>query len=152
MVELPSYVDPTAKASKNPKIAAQSEVHALANGQFLVLARDSGAGRGQDTTESVYRHIDVIDVSAATDLKAVGGYDCANATCAVADEDGVLVDGVDVAEYCPWLDFNVNAQLGRFGLHNGGDDDDNLLVRVPSLHHPLPCTESFGTHVFSFAT
>ncbi|KAF3025786.1 hypothetical protein E8E14_014563 [Neopestalotiopsis sp. 37M] len=125
IVPLPSYIDPTAKASKNPKIAAQSEVHALANGQFLVLARDSGAGHGQDESQSVYRQIDVVDVAGATDLKTAG-YDCTN--CSVADaETGVLVDGVDTATYCGFLDFNVNSQLGRFGLHNGGDQDAQLL-------------------------
>ncbi|KAI0163194.1 3-phytase [Pestalotiopsis sp. NC0098] len=123
VVPLPAYVDPTAKASKNPKIAAQSEVHVLANGQFLVLARDSGAGHGQDDSESVYRQIDVFDVANATDIRA---YDCAN--CSVADPDtGILVDGVTAATYCEFLDFNVNSQLGRFGLHNGGDQDAQLL-------------------------
>lgn len=133
IVPLPSYIDPTAKASKNPKIAAQSEVHALANGQFLVLARDSGAGHGQDESQSVYRQIDVVDVAGATNLKTAG-YDCTK--CSVADADtGVLVDGVDTATYCGFLDFNVNSQLGRFGLHNGGDQDAQLLVsnRAPTL-------------------
>ncbi|KAK6196757.1 hypothetical protein LQW54_011213 [Pestalotiopsis sp. IQ-011] len=123
VVPLPAYVDPTAKASKNPKIAAQSEVHVLPGGQFLVLARDSGAGHGQDDSESVYRQIDVFDVAGATDIRS---YDCAN--CSVADPDtGVLVDGVTAATYCGFLDFNVNSQLGRFGLHNGGDQDAQLL-------------------------
>jgi hypothetical protein len=126
IVPLPAYVDPTAKASKNPKIAAQSEIHALGNGQFFVLSRDSGAGHGQDDSQSVYRQIDVFDVTNATDIKG-DEYDCE--TCAVADEDsGELVDGVAVATYCSFLDFNVNSQLGRFGLHNGGDQDAQLLV------------------------
>ncbi|KAH8197282.1 hypothetical protein TruAng_008565 [Truncatella angustata] len=125
IVPLPAYVDPTAKASKNPKIAAQSEIHALANGQFFVLARDSGAGHGQDDSTSVYRHIDVFDISGATDIKGPG-YD--SAAGAVADAaTGALKTGVDVAAYCGFLDFNVNSQLGRFGLHNGGAQDAALL-------------------------
>ncbi|KAI1326559.1 esterase-like activity of phytase-domain-containing protein [Xylariaceae sp. FL0255] len=128
IVPLPLYNDPTAKASKNPKTAAQSEIHALDNGQFFVLARDSNAGRTYDTTTSVYRQIDVFDISNATDVKAAGGYDCADASCAVADADtGVLVDGVEPALYCSFLDFNVNSQLNRFGVHNGGVDDATLL-------------------------
>lgn len=126
IVPLPSYIDPTAKASKNPKIASQSEIHALGNGQFFVLSRDSGAGHGQDDSLSVYRQIDVFDISGATNIKG-DEYDCE--TCAVADEDkGTLVAGIDVATYCSFLDFNVNSQLGRFGLHNGGDQDSQLLV------------------------
>ncbi|KAK8037060.1 hypothetical protein PG991_001374 [Apiospora marii] len=130
IVPLPLYMDPTTtKPSKNPKVAAQSEMHALPNGQFLVLARDSNAGRGaEDSTESVYRQIDVVDLGGATDLKAAKDkdYDCAG--CAAASrKKGKLEDGVTAATYCGWLDFNVNAQLGRFGLHNGGEADVGLL-------------------------
>lgn len=126
VVALPLYDNPTAKASKNPQVAAQSELHALPNGQFLVLARDSGLGRGQDETASVYRHLDVLDVSGATDVAGAGAYDCA--ACAVADDDGVLDEGITAAEYCSFLDFNVNSQLGRFGMHNGGEQDSGLLA------------------------
>lgn len=125
VVPLPFYDDPTAKASKNPKVAAQSELHALPNGQFLVLARDGGFGHGQDESQSVYRHIDVFDVSGATDI-AGAAYDCE--TCAVADDEGELDGGITPATYCSFLDFNVNAQLERFGVHNGGDQDSTLLV------------------------
>ncbi|ORY64412.1 esterase-like activity of phytase-domain-containing protein [Pseudomassariella vexata] len=125
VVPLPAYNDPTAKPSKNPKIAAQSELHALPNGQFFVLARDSDAGRGMDNSLSVYRQIDVVDISTATDIKAEGGFDCE--TCAVASFHGVLDEGITPAVYCGFLDFNVNSQLGRFGLHNGGEQDAQLL-------------------------
>jgi hypothetical protein len=47
VVPLPLYNDPTAKACKNPKVAAQSEIFDIQDGQFFVLARDSGAGHGQ---------------------------------------------------------------------------------------------------------
>ncbi|KAI1268127.1 esterase-like activity of phytase-domain-containing protein [Xylariaceae sp. FL1019] len=126
VLALPLYNDPTAKASKNPKVAGQSEIHALPNGQFFVLSRDSSAGRASDSTLSVYRQIDVFDIEGATDIKA--DYDCADAECAFADADtGVLQDGITTVEYCPFLDFNVNSQLNRFGVHNGGVDDINLL-------------------------
>ncbi|CAN8103536.1 unnamed protein product [Discula destructiva] len=124
VVPLPLYDDYTAKASKNPKVAAQSELHALPNGQFFVLARDSDFGHGQSESLSVYRHIDVFDVSGATDI-AGDTYDCE--TCAVADDDGNLSDGITAATYCSFLDFNVNSQLERFGAHNGGAQDSTLL-------------------------
>ncbi|KAH9891426.1 esterase-like activity of phytase-domain-containing protein [Xylariomycetidae sp. FL2044] len=128
VVPLPAYVDPTAKASKNPKIAAQSEILALGDGQFFVLARDSGAGHGQDESLSAYRQIDVFDIAGATDIKSTAGaaYDCAS--CSVASPaGGVLKAGIAPATYCGFLDFNVNAQLNRFGLHNGGEQDQSLL-------------------------
>lgn len=130
---LPLYNDYTAKASKNPKVAAQSEVHALPNGQFLVLARDSGFGHGQDESLSVYRHIDVFDVANATDIKG-SKYDCED--CAVASAKGVLDDAISPAAYCSFLDFNVNSELGKFGAHNGGDQDSGLLVSGKCLRGP----------------
>lgn len=132
IVPLPFYVDYTAKASKNPKVAAQSELCALPNGQFFVLARDSGFGHGQDESLSVYRHIDVFDVSAATNI-AGNSYDCE--TCAVADNDGDLDKDIVAATYCSFLDFNVNGQLERFGAHNGGTQDSTLLVRRVSAEY-----------------
>ncbi|KAI5791922.1 3-phytase [Geopyxis carbonaria] len=119
VVPLPLYNDPTKSPKKNPRTAAQSEIHALGGGRFLVLARDSGFGRGQDNTESVYRHVDVFSLAGATDIS--GRFD--GATDAFAP-DGVLDAAVTPATYCSFLDINVNTQLARFGLLNGGDDND----------------------------
>lgn len=124
VVPLPFWTDPTTSASKNPKVAAQSELHALPNEQFLILARDSGSGNGQSSTLSIYRHIDVFDISNATDIKGVK-YDCTN--CSIASTKGVLLDGIVTADYCGWLDFNDNNELGKFGVHNGGAADKGLL-------------------------
>ncbi|KAI9732957.1 MAG: hypothetical protein M1818_007390 [Claussenomyces sp. TS43310] len=124
VVPLPLYDDPTAKASKNPKVAAQSEIFHVAGTQFLVLARDSGAGHGADSSTSVYRHADVFDIAAATDVQGAT-YDCT--TCAIASSDGVLDADITPAAYCSFLDFNVEDQLNRFGVHNGGDQDASLL-------------------------
>ena len=66
---LPLYNDPTATASKNPKVAAQPEIFHIQDGQFFVLTRDSGAENGQSSSLSVYRHIDVFDIASATDIK-----------------------------------------------------------------------------------
>ena len=122
VVPLPTY---STKKGKT-KIAAQSEIHAITSTQFLVLARDSGNGFGDGSknTESLYRHIDVFDISAATDVKG-GSADSTNGS--IASADGELNDGITPAKYCSWLDFNVNSELGRFGLHNGGDEDKGLL-------------------------
>lgn len=124
VVPLPLYDDPTAKKSKNPKTAAQSEIFHITDEQFLVLARDSNFGHGQSNSLSVYRHADIFDISSATNI-AGSTYDCAN--CSVASLDGVLDKAITPATYCSFLDFNVNSQLQRFGLHNGGDQDQYLL-------------------------
>ena len=117
-------MDPTAKPSKNPKVAAQSELFHIQNGQFFVLARDGGFGHGQDESLSNYRQIDIFDINSATDIKG-NTYDCAN--CSVASVKGVLKPGITPATYCPFIDMNLNSQLNRFGAHNGGDQDANLL-------------------------
>ncbi|KAL6702783.1 hypothetical protein ACN47E_000967 [Coniothyrium glycines] len=106
------------------RVASQSEMHYISATQFLVLARDSGAGHGQSKSESLYRNADVIDISKATNVAgsaadAVGG--------AIASKDGVLRSDIVPAQYCPWLSFNVNAQLNRFGVRNGGAQDASLL-------------------------
>ena len=105
------------------KVAGQSEMHYISDTQFLVLARDSGAGHGQDSSESIYRNADVVDISHATNIK--GKYDAFNGQ--MASKKGVLDSKVVPATYCPWLSYNVNSQLNRFGVRNGGAQDANLL-------------------------
>jgi hypothetical protein len=106
-------------------VAAQSEIYALSKDQFFVLARDSGAGHGQDKSESLYRHADVFDISRATNIKSPANDDSPNS--AIADSQGNLKPGISPAQYCTFLDFNVNSELAKFGLHNGGAQDQFLL-------------------------
>jgi hypothetical protein len=109
------------------KVAGQSEIHYLDHGQFFILARDSGAGSGQDSSLSVYRQVDIFDISpstGATDIKSAAN-DATDGS--IASKAGVLKPGIKPALYCPFLDFNVNSELGKFGLHNGGAQDVGLL-------------------------
>ncbi|CAF9921435.1 MAG: hypothetical protein HETSPECPRED_004542 [Heterodermia speciosa] len=127
VVTLPLWTDPTAKPGKQLKVAGQSEIHSLGHGQFFVLARDSGAGHGQPSSTSIYRHVDIFDISGssgATDIKSATND---ATTGAIADATGTLKPGIQPAEYCSFLDFNVNSELGKFGLHNGGAQDAGLL-------------------------
>jgi hypothetical protein len=39
----------------------------------------------------------------------------------------VLKSGITPATYCSFINFNVNSQLNRFGVHNGGAQDVILL-------------------------
>jgi len=65
VVPLPTF----ANADQATRVAAQSEIHYISDTQFLVLARDSGVGRGQKDPLSRYRHVDVIDISTGTNIK-----------------------------------------------------------------------------------
>jgi hypothetical protein len=79
VVPLPTFTDATGKTL----IAAQSELHFISDTQFFVLPRDSAAGRGFASSESLYRHVDVFDISKATNIKGAK-YDAFNASIASA--------------------------------------------------------------------
>ncbi|KAK4223748.1 esterase-like activity of phytase-domain-containing protein [Podospora fimiseda] len=111
VVPLPVFTD----AQGRKRVAAQSEIHYVSDDQLLVLPRDSSVGACTDNPTSIYRHVDVIDVKKATDIK--GKYDGFNES--VASLDGVLKSEIKPAALCPWIDFNVNEELSKFGLRNG---------------------------------
>ena len=56
-------------AAGSTRVAAQSEIHYVSDTQFLVLGRDSSVGRGQADPVSVYRHVDIVDITSATNIK-----------------------------------------------------------------------------------
>lgn len=121
------------------KVASQSEMHYISPTQFLVLARDSNAGRGQESSESIYRNADIIDISNATNLV---GTDADDVGGTIVNSKGKLKSGIEPAQYCPWLSFNDNEQLGKFGLHNGGEQDVDLLNEKWESFAMLPVAEN----------
>ena len=123
-VYLNEYVVTLPLYNNGSKVAAQSEIHYVSDTQFLVLSRDSSAGHGQKSSTSLYRHADVFDISSATDIKSAN-YDSPDGS--IASSKGKLVAGVTAAQYCPFLDYNVNSELNKFGIHNGGAQDQYLL-------------------------
>ncbi|KAL4901398.1 hypothetical protein BDW74DRAFT_170297 [Aspergillus multicolor] len=124
-VNLPKYVDYTDE-DLDKKVASQSEILHLPGDadNFLILSRD-GFGGGSSDTLSVYRQVDVFSISnATTDLK---GEDYDSTTGSIASSKGKLDSDITPAEYCSFLDFNVDSELAKFGLHNGGEQDSGLL-------------------------
>ncbi|TGP90222.1 MULTISPECIES: esterase-like activity of phytase family protein [unclassified Mesorhizobium] len=120
VVPLPVFKDAKGKT----KVAAQSEIVALSDTSFLMLARDSGNGQGLKKGDaSLYRQINIVDLSGATDI-AGGPFDAADKPVA---PKGVLDPSVTPAKLTPFIDINDAAELGRFGLHNGGAKDHNEL-------------------------
>ncbi|KAF2219439.1 3-phytase [Elsinoe ampelina] len=119
------YIVPLPFTTPNAtRTTAQSEVLYVSDTQFLILARDSNAGAGLEVTESLYRHADVFDISRATNVKspfadAVGGQ--------IASDRGLLNANITAAEYCSFVDYNINSQLNRFGVRNGGPPGEGLL-------------------------
>ncbi|TGT90241.1 MULTISPECIES: esterase-like activity of phytase family protein [unclassified Mesorhizobium] len=120
VVPLPVFKDAKGKT----KVAAQSEIVALSDTSFLMLARDSGNGQGLKKGDaSLYRQINIVDLSGATDI-AGGAFDAADKPVA---PKGVLDPSVTPAKLTPFIDINDAGELGRFGLHNGGAKDHNEL-------------------------
>jgi hypothetical protein len=123
VVQLPLFQDQT---TTTPALltAAQSEMLALNDHQFLVLARDSSVGQTfPNTPGSVYRSIDLLDISDATNIAGTS-YDAVSTPVA---PKGILTGSVKPATYQKFLDINDNTQLNRFGLHNGAPNDGNDL-------------------------
>lgn len=120
------------------KVWAQSEMHVAAPNQFI-LPRDASAGHLQTVATSVYRHIDIFDISKATNIKE-DKYDCE--TCSIAPK-GVLDPSITPATLYPFIDFNINAQLNRFKMdtgeviHNGPTDDMGNLVSSRPIPFPF---------------
>ena len=119
VVPLPVFKDAKGKT----KVAAQSEIVALSDKSLLMLARDSGNGQGLKDAESVYRKIEIVDLSEATDI-ANGPFDAADKPVAPM---GVLDPSVTPAKLTSFVDINDRGELGRFGLHNGAPNDRNNL-------------------------
>lgn len=140
VVQLPLYQDQT---TTKPTLltAAQSELHALNDHQFLVLSRDSTGGFAVANPGSVYRSIDLIDISKATNI---AGTDADKVGGQVAPK-GVLNPAITPVTYQQFLNINDNTQLNRFGLHNGAPSDSNDLYEkwesiaiVPTLDPKAP--------------
>jgi hypothetical protein len=118
VVPLPFYKTTDDKT----RVAAQSELLALDDTHFLPLARDSGNGYGYKPATSLYRKINILDTSNATNI-AGSKYD---GIVPVAPK-GKIEDGIAPATLTPFIDINDNAQLNKFGLHNGKPNDRNNL-------------------------
>lgn len=114
--QLPTFLQGTVR------VAAQSELLALNNSQFLVITRDSGNGRGLLPT-SLYRTVCLYDISGATNIAGTA-YDSPATPLA---PNGVLAAGIVPATRAVLIDINDATQLAKFGLHNGPTDDSNNL-------------------------
>jgi len=118
VVVLPAFTTADGKR----RIAAQSELLALDETHFLLLCRDSDNGFGQKGATSRYRRIELIDTAGATNIAGTR-YDGLDPVA----PKGRLVDGVVAAARTTFIDLNDNAELARFGLHNGEPQDRNDL-------------------------
>ncbi|EPQ32000.1 uncharacterized protein PFL1_00198 [Pseudozyma flocculosa PF-1] len=108
--------------SKKGKARGVSELIYFGPKTLGLLVRD-GNGFGDSETDASYKHVDVIDLSSATNLANNAKYD--SATGAVAP-GGKLAAGIQTAGYYPLIDFL--ADLPRFGMHAQAEPVDDTLV------------------------
>lgn len=118
VVQLPTYQT----AAGAGRVAAQSELLALNDTQFLLLSRD-GAGLGVEDPLSRYRRVDLIDITGATNI---AGTAFSNTTTPVAP-GGALNASVTPVRFQSFIDINDSAQLAKFGMRNGAPNDRNNL-------------------------
>ncbi len=118
VVPLPIFQDGEGKTL----VGAQSELLAIDADQFLMLSRDSNNGQGVKGSTSRYRKIDILDLRNATNIAGTE-FDGAKAVA----PKGVLDASVTPATLRPFIDINDNAELNRFGVHNGEPNDSNNL-------------------------
>ncbi len=119
VVPLPTFKSADGKTL----VAAQSEIVAISDSAWLMLARDSNNGQGLKGDTSIYRKIVVVDAAKATDI-ANGPFDKPDHPVAPG---GVLDASVTPATVTEFIDLNDNTQLNRFGMHNGAPNDHTNL-------------------------
>jgi hypothetical protein len=153
VTHLPTYVarNDAGKKSK-AKAAPCSEILALSETQVLALQRDN-LGLGSDTEGTpAYKRVNVIDMSAATNLLAtkygtspLGAEDGAGAGKAIGFGTQPLPTGIAAAPVADAIDLLNEAELARFGLSlaSGTANDANSLsekfeglMLVPALDTP----------------
>ncbi len=105
------------------RVAAQSELLALDENHFLLLCRDSGNGYGFKAATSIYRKIEHSRHLQRHQHRRWSKYD---GSVPVAPK-GKIEEGVVPATLTAFIDINDNAQLNKFGLHNGEPNDRNNL-------------------------
>lgn len=106
--------------SKNPRTATSSELHYLNENQLLFLPRDSDRGYTQPNLTSIFRYIDIVDINHSTNLANKPIYD--NSTGTVAPDGEILLQGIVAGTTYSFIDFNIESELQKIGLHNGAPD------------------------------
>lgn len=111
VVQLPTY-DLNGNGSGLDTTAAQSEIVAISNTQFLMLTRD-GNGLGKKTTDPiVFKSVQLVDFSGATNI--VGAYDAQGAKIATG---GVLDPAITPASALEVINLISPDDLARFGFN-----------------------------------
>lgn len=109
VLQLPIYT-PSGNGGTPTATAAQSELLALNDTQFLVLSRDS-LGLGQNTGNSVFKSVLFVDTSGATNIAGTG---FETGTTPISPS-GSLVASIVPVQQREMINILNSTQLGKFG-------------------------------------
>lgn len=113
VVQLPAYSS-KGEGGDADRTAAQSEIRAISDHSFLMLARD-GAGVGGGKAPVVYKSILLVDIANATNL-ADTAYETGVKSVLRDPAATALQPGIVPADKVELVNMLNPAQLGRFGL------------------------------------
>ncbi|MBB4196373.1 hypothetical protein CCR94_15065 [Rhodoblastus sphagnicola] len=122
VLQLPIYNSTGGGAAAN-RTAAQSELLALNDTQFLVLSRD-GNGLGQANLNPVFKSVLLIDTSAATNI-AGSVYET---TTTPLSPSGKLASAIIPVQQVDVLNMLNTAQLGKFGININNTSPTRLTL------------------------
>ena len=117
-VQLPT-IDRDGTGGAIDRTAAQSEIVAISNTQFTMLARDgNGLGNG-DTRPAVFKSVSLVDFSGATNI--LGTYD---ATGNQISPGGVLIGAIVPASSTEVVNLIASTDLAKFGYNTNNTAKD----------------------------
>lgn len=118
-VVLPTF-DRDGTGGAADRTAAQSEIVAISDTQFLMLPRDgNGLGNG-DTRPAVFKSVSLVDISGATNI--VGTYDATGQ--AITPAGGALVSGIVTATSTEVVNLIATSDLTKFGYNTNNTAKD----------------------------
>ena len=140
VLQLPTFTS-TGNGGAVNRTAAQSELLALNDTQFLVLSRD-GNGLGQALLNPVYKSVLLIDTTGATNI---AGTPYETSTTPIAP-GGVLNAGITPVSQVEVVNILNTTQLGKFGLNINNTTPTALTITeklegmalVPALDESAP--------------
>jgi uncharacterized protein YhjY with autotransporter beta-barrel domain len=120
VLQLPVFNNSATGTGAATTTAAQSEVLALNNTQFLVLSRDgNGRGTNGNANAIAFKSVLLVDTAGATNIAgtAFSTGTTPISTTAAANGSGALVPGVTPVQQVELVNMLNTAQLGKFGIN-----------------------------------
>lgn len=120
VLQLPVYNNSATGTGAASATAAQSEVLALNNTQFLVLSRDgNGRGTNGNANAIAFKSVLLVDTAGATNIAGTS-YSTGTtpiSTSAASNGSGQLVSGITPVKQVELVNMLNNTQLAKFGIN-----------------------------------